>query len=308
MLGIFKYNQNTGAVLFEVLNSDLTVGPIAWGPRIAKGWNITPFYPAIQPINVAMPACYLLLYNPASGAVQIQEATSTGLELIWQGEWSCNPPWTHFVPVWEPGFIPLSGDRCMFSFKEATGEAALDKFNSSGKGTTNIFTQTWKQRWTCFASGNFEGSSGTADPYLLMYAASTGHAELDRLTDEDVVCWAQTWSNTPPWTHMEPLSGSWMFYYKQGDGTVEVDGLSWGGNFPPWEQLWKSQWSTGWTNFSAFNAWTESLLPAPYLLSYKAGDGSLALDKWDGWDPVGFSSMWTSKAGPDWSHVFVLRI
>ena len=307
MLGLFKYSQTTGDVLFEHFTNDLAVGNVMWGSSIGAGWNVVPFYTAIHPINPIID-CYLLFYNPGSGAVQIQAATPKGLKLIWQGQWSHDPSWTHLVPVWKPGIIAEWGDSYMFSFKKATGEAALEKLNDEGKGTTNVFTRTWKQPWTCFASGNITGG----DPYLLMYSAKTGHAELDDITNsEEVVYWERTWTNTPPWTHMEPLTSDLILYYKQDDGTVEVDRLldklRDGVNKPGSTPVWKDQWAAGWTNFSPFVAWM-GVLPEAFLLSYKASDGSLALDRFSNVEGEGFSSVWKSGAGRGWSHIFALRV
>ncbi|MGD9674247.1 MAG: S8 family serine peptidase, partial [Candidatus Nitrosocosmicus sp.] len=108
----------------------------------------------------------------------------------------------------------------------------------------------------------------------------------------------ETWYNywTKGWTTMAPFTmgdSTYLFHYKSGDGTVDIDKINPGGKGTT--SVWRGQWTEGWTTMAPF-----TMGDSTYLFHYKSGDGTVDIDKINP-GGKGTTSVWRGQWTEGWT-------
>ena len=193
---------------------------------------------------------------------------------IFRGRWTTG--WTTIVTC------ELGGKPHLFSYKAGDGSVAIDRIRDDGLGTTGTFTGRWTTGWTTIVPFLLGGK-----PHLFSYKAGDGSVAIDRVLDAGngtanvlTAKWTAGWTNIVA----VQLNGKpHLFSYKADGGDplqantapIALDRIKPDGKGTT--TLFTSRWFRGWTNIKSFQ-----LGGKPCLLSYKAGEGSVGIDRVNG--------------------------
>jgi hypothetical protein len=308
------FNAEGGGIAFC---GETTVGPDDWGADFATGmfkawagpgtvlgdmWlaggrSYWQMHRTVQDA-IGAPRCYLTymtLFGDPSLRLRLRSGAlppAPAVQQVWAGRWTAG--WTSMLP------LTVGGQPQLFSYKAASGAAAVDVFNAGGQGTTGVWTGSWPVGYTSVETFYLGGQ-----PHLLAYNAATGAVAIHRVLSPSnqgtTELWHASWSTG--WTAIVPLvlgGHPHLLEYKVSDGTVAIDRVD--DNGLGTTELWRSTWTTGWTSLLAI-----SIGGQPHLFSYKAGDGQVAIDRINE-AGQGTTGVWTGNWTPGWSVIRSLGI
>jgi hypothetical protein len=215
---------------------------------------------------------HLLSYKASSGEVAIDTLQPNGrVQNRWRSKWT--PGWTHMF-----GFR-MEGRSCLFSYRAATGEAAIDRIAITNDGTETLWRSgpgEYAKDWTTFFPLTLDG----AEPHYFAYKAVTGEFFIHRIkTELDGVEEIKRGKLNPGFSSLMPYrrrgnEPNHFLMYRSATGSVAL--LRIRSSLMP-EIIWCHKWSKGWTSFMPFELEGE-----PHYLAYKAGSGDAAIDKISG--------------------------
>jgi hypothetical protein len=221
------------------------------------------------------------------------ETVAAGPTELWRSQWTTG--WTSVAA------LLVSGQPHLLSYKNGSGEVAIDRLRSDLQGVDGVWTSSWSTGWTTFTPLDL----GDGRTYYLAYKLTTGQVAIDEVRSNGAGVdtrfggtWATGWTNVVAWRAPSSSDNRTLYLaYKQASGGVAIDAVKAGA--AGIDPIWQGQWSTGWTTLMPYLVGGERR-----LLAYKAATGEVSMDKVNPYGAGGTQTFWTSTWSTGWS-IFV---
>lgn len=174
----------------------------------------------------------------------------------------------------------INGSAYLYEYKSGDGTFTIDRIDDDLQGVTEQYTASQTPGFTTIEPFYLEGQPSNA--WLFKYnssgAATDPNAAIEAVTQPWAtgISWQGSWKSN--WTIVKPFylgNRTYLFEYRPplvtGDAVVAIDQLDGSGQGST--EVWRGQWSNGWTTIEPFY-----FQSGVYLLEHKRGDETVAID------------------------------